>query len=76
MIASSHWEILGYGEVGAEEWVVTYFQKTMFTPQGIDVYSRRKEGLSEGVLADIRRVLKDVKGMGGLEGGLFEVKRD
>ncbi|OAP54726.1 hypothetical protein AYL99_11174 [Fonsecaea erecta] len=43
-IASSRWEILGYGE---EEggWVVTYFQKTLFTPAGIDIYARRRGGL-------------------------------
>ncbi len=33
-IASSQWEVLGYGE---EEggWCVTFFQKTLFTPAGV-----------------------------------------
>ena len=40
-IASSQWEVLGSGE---EEggWAVTFFQKTLFTPIGIDVYARKK----------------------------------
>lgn len=45
MIASSKWEILGYGdedlEVGENQWVATYFAKTMFTPAGVDFYSRK-----------------------------------
>lgn len=79
MIASSHWQFLGYGEgpdgVG---WAVTYFQKTLFTPAGIDVYSRRRDGLTSEMLERIKLVLseneseeirKHVK-------ELFEVKRD
>ncbi|KAJ5911765.1 uncharacterized protein N7473_001068 [Penicillium subrubescens] len=57
LIASSNWEVLGFGyepktgtvTEGEEElgnaWVVTYFAKTLFTPAGIDVYSRGKEGV-------------------------------
>jgi hypothetical protein len=48
MIASSKWEILGYGDEDptltngeSNQWVATYFAKTMFTPAGVDFYSRK-----------------------------------
>ena len=57
-IASSHWEVLGYG--GDEGgWMVTYFQKTLFTPAGIDVYAKVKGGFSEALLENIRREMKN-----------------
>ncbi|KIV95114.1 hypothetical protein PV10_02803 [Exophiala mesophila] len=52
-LASSHWQILGYGDEDGG-WVVTYFQKTLFTPAGIDLYARRKGGLSDELLEQIR----------------------
>jgi len=61
-----------------EEWMVTYFAKTIFTPAGIDVYSRRKEGLGEGTLRAIMEGLRGVDGeaFGKLVEGVFEVVRD
>ncbi|KAI9828265.1 MAG: hypothetical protein M1826_006091 [Phylliscum demangeonii] len=76
-IASSSWEILGYGyddedglapEEPADgqahgrtrnEWIVTYFSKTLFTPAGLDIYSRARTGLSLGMLDAIKRALLD-----------------
>jgi hypothetical protein len=58
-IASSHWEVLGWGERDGERWVVTWFAPSLFTPAGVDIYSSRKEGLSKGLYGDI---------MSGLEG--------
>ncbi|KAF3394404.1 hypothetical protein F1880_005027 [Penicillium rolfsii] len=74
MIASSHWEVLGFGyesnpeselatgpgevEGNANAWVVTYFAKTLFTPAGIDVYSLGKAGLSKEVLDGIWEALR------------------
>lgn len=71
MIASSHWQLLGYnvkggssagagveggeGEAG-EEWVVTYFSKTLFTPAGLDVYARSGTSLSDGTRKAICQV--------------------
>ena len=59
MIASSQWEILGHGE---EEggWAVIFFQKTLFTPAGIDVLARQKRGLSEDLMQRIREEMKKV----------------
>ncbi|KAK4246946.1 hypothetical protein C7999DRAFT_14976 [Corynascus novoguineensis] len=64
---SSHWEVLGWGErreqglgpngeeeeVVAERWVVTWFAPTLFTAEGIDVYSDRKEGGSAALVRDV-----------------------
>ncbi|KZM22885.1 uncharacterized protein EKO05_0001259 [Ascochyta rabiei] len=78
MIATSKWEILGYGTEGStgNEWVVTYFAKTLFTPAGVDFYSRRGK-LQDETVEGITRALE---GLGGgvaeLAGGLFEVAYD
>ncbi|KFY00041.1 hypothetical protein V490_01509 [Pseudogymnoascus sp. VKM F-3557] len=82
MIASSHWQFLGYGEGGegaeGEGWAVTYFQKTLFTPAGIDIYSRRKEGLGAEMLQGITAALgqNESEEIRELAKVLFEVKRD
>lgn len=86
-IAHSHWEVLGYGDVGARgdegegegnQWAVTYFAKTLFTPAGVDVYSRKKEGVGEEVVEGIKEALRGSEdgGLRELVGGLFEVRRD
>ncbi|KAJ8106146.1 hypothetical protein OPT61_g9735 [Boeremia exigua] len=77
MIASSKWEILGWGvEEGGNAWVVTYFAKTLFTPAGVDFYSRRGR-LGEKTVVEIK---KAVEGLGGdvakLGGEVFEVAYD
>lgn len=66
--------------------VVTYFAKTVFTPAGIDIYSRRQGGLSEATLRKLLNALKRLDGskegskatteFGRLVSQLFEVKRD
>ena len=77
MIASSHWEILGHGE---EEggWAVIFFQKTLFTPAGIDVLAKRKQGLSEELIQKIREEMKkiDDKGFNEQADKIFEVRQD
>lgn len=60
-IATSHWEVLGWGERGDDKWAVTWFAPSMFTPAGLDIYSSRKEGMSEELYQDI------MKALGGLE---------
>ncbi|KAI9669560.1 MAG: hypothetical protein M1817_004603 [Caeruleum heppii] len=93
-IATSHWEVLGHGECDeisrtissetngpanySDQWVVTYFAKTLFTPAGIDIYSRTSAGLPIPILKDIKTALtglddEDVK---KLSGDIFEVKHD
>lgn len=75
-IASSHWEVLGWGEREwkghngkgvegeKERWVVTWFAPSMFTPAGVDVYSDRMEGGSSGLVED---VLSALEGLGAEE---------
>lgn len=66
-IASSHWEVLGWGErelagegKGKERWVVTWFAPSLFTPAGVDIYSDRKEGGSEGLVKDVLSALEEM----------------
>lgn len=76
-IASSHWEVLGYGpEEGG--WAITYFAKTLFTPAGIDIYSREKGGLSERLVQRLQDEMKKIEDLGfrRLVEGLFVVKHD
>jgi hypothetical protein len=76
-IASSRWEVLGWGDEDGG-WCVTYFQKTLFTPAGIDVYCRRKGGLSEDMLKRIKQELRavDVTGVKKLSEELFEIQHE
>jgi hypothetical protein len=57
-IASSRWEVLGWGERDGERWVVTWFAPSLFTPAGVDVYSSRKEGISEGLFRGVEGALE------------------
>lgn len=78
MVASSQWEVLGHGEVQGEQWAVTYFAKTLFTPSGLDVYSRAKDGLSEDLVMRIKASLSEVDdpNIRRLTSEIFEVARD
>jgi hypothetical protein len=76
-VTSSQWEILGYGDE-EDGWVVTYFQKTMFSPAGIDIYAKKHGGLSEGLLERIVSEVKKVDDAGfqKIVGNLFAIKHD
>ncbi|KAG8954663.1 histidinolphosphatase [Tulasnella sp. 424] len=59
-ISSSKWQILGYflAEDPArrdEDWVVTYFGKTLFTPAGLDIYVRSPKVFSR---EKVQRLIK------------------
>lgn len=72
VIASSKWQVLGYGD----GWAVTFFAKTLFTPAGLDVYSRDGNGISEELFQEILSKTKALGGeVGKLAETLFEVKR-
>jgi len=51
-----------------EKWAVTYFEATMFTPQGVDIYTDRKDGMGERLCGEILRALVDIEngGVGAL----------
>ncbi|KAG8162976.1 hypothetical protein KVR01_007454 [Diaporthe batatas] len=65
---TSHWEVVGWGERdaaggegeggGKERWAVTWFAPTLFTKEGVDLYSDRKGGMSPALAADILAALK------------------
>lgn len=60
---SSHWELLGWGEETTSEgkterWAVTWFAPTVFTKEGVDVYSDSEGGLSEETYGRIEEALK------------------
>ncbi|XXG97874.1 hypothetical protein Hte_004188 [Hypoxylon texense] len=71
-VASSRWEVLGWGERpllrvgdmgdGVERWAVTWFAPTLFTQEGVDIYSDRREGLSKETVDGILKALKELKG--------------
>jgi len=60
-IASSRWEVLGWGERDGERWVVTWFAPSLFTPAGVDVYSGRREGISEGLFEVVEKALEGLR---------------
>ena len=77
MIASSQWEILGYGhEEGG--WAVIFFEKTLFTPAGIDVLARQKTGLSAELMQRIKAEMEKVDDRGFNEQAdkMFAVKQE
>ncbi|KAJ7492474.1 hypothetical protein FB451DRAFT_1022016, partial [Mycena latifolia] len=69
MIATSKWQLLGFrvssttadSESHEPEWVVTYFASTLFTPAGLDIYSRSKDGLSD---AFVEKLIEDIGALG------------
>ncbi|KAL7959772.1 hypothetical protein V8C34DRAFT_278716 [Trichoderma compactum] len=59
----SHWELLGWGEETpadgrTERWAVTWFAPTLFTREGLDIYSDQREGLSEATYGKIDQALR------------------
>ncbi|MCJ1374168.1 hypothetical protein MMC20_005400 [Loxospora ochrophaea] len=74
VIATSHWEVLGYGD----EWAVTYFAKTLFTPAGLDIYSKSGNGLSPETLQAIRAAIGavDHPEIKRLSNEIFEIRHD
>lgn len=60
---TSHWEVLGWGERdtvegGKERWAVTWFAPTLFTKEGVDLYSDRQGGMSPALAEEILAGLK------------------
>lgn len=82
-IASSHWEILGSGKCADEEggtgteWCVIWFEKTLFSPMGIDILCKGKR-LGEGVVEGMKDALAGLEheGVKGLVGSFFAVRHD
>lgn len=56
-ILKSKWEIVHFDQ--SEKWMVIYFEKTLFTPEGYDVVSREKN-LSPAILKQVNQVLQGI----------------
>jgi hypothetical protein len=73
-IASSKWEVLGWGEeASGNMWLVSFFGKTLFTPAGIDVLSSSPSGPSEDTLNNIKQQLAQFHSAKDLAETLFKV---
>ncbi|OBZ68202.1 hypothetical protein A0H81_11926 [Grifola frondosa] len=80
MVASSRWQILGCSSdtspTAASAWALTYFEKTLFTPAGLDIYARTAHGLPDALVQDIINKAKALDGdVGSLAEKFFEVER-
>lgn len=68
---TSHWEVLGWGEREVDgqtqRWVVTWFAPTLFTKEGVDLYSDQKGGMDKDLATEVVAALK------GLGEGAAEV---
>ncbi|KAE8366742.1 hypothetical protein BDV27DRAFT_124890 [Aspergillus caelatus] len=69
-IASARWEILGWGGEEGDEWMVVFAEKSIFTPMGISLYSRRKGSITNMLWDGIER------GLRGLVDGCSEQERE
>lgn len=78
-IASSKWQVLGCNTSdagGSHPWAVTFFEKTLFTPAGLDIYARSAGGLPEPLLKEIFGKIKAVGGdVAALSETFFVVER-
>lgn len=79
VIASSKWQVLGCNTSdagGNHPWAVTFFEKTLFTPAGLDIYARSAGGLPESLLKEIFEKIKALGGdVAALSESFFEVER-
>ncbi|KAF7347708.1 hypothetical protein MVEN_01528000 [Mycena venus] len=92
MIATSKWQLLGFNvsptvQAASEpseskpndpEWVITYFASTLFTPAGLDIYSRSKDALSDEFIQGLIEEIGALGEVGSLvkDGGMFRVPHD
>ncbi|KAH6654569.1 hypothetical protein BKA67DRAFT_283360 [Truncatella angustata] len=66
-LITSEWKVLGYGQLPTgedgqvERWMVIWFAKTMFTEEGMDILTERKDGLPQQTLETIKKGLLELK---------------
>ncbi|EWC47331.1 hypothetical protein DRE_00299 [Drechslerella stenobrocha 248] len=86
MIATSKWQVVGYGGEAVHEvdgvlqgvdWVVTFFEKSLFTPAGVDIMTVGKGGVDAKTLQVIQDALKENGSvLAELQSQMFEIPRD
>ncbi|KDQ57588.1 hypothetical protein JAAARDRAFT_207092 [Jaapia argillacea MUCL 33604] len=76
-IASSRWQVLGYSNPQhtlsdtdatnppSPAWALTFFETTLFTPAGLDIYARSPQGLPEDLVQEIIQTAQQVEGQVG-----------
>lgn len=65
---TSRWQVALRGP--EDRWVVTYFEKTLFTDAGVDVYAR-EAALDEAVLREIYGQMAEVEVLKPFVGRMF-----
>lgn len=84
MVASSNWQLLGFNVTATPspenpEWIVTYFGSTVFSPAGLDLYSRGSKALSDEM---VEKIVRAIEALGGemaelvKDGKMFRVPHD
>jgi lipocalin len=68
-IVKSRWEIVAWEP--SENWAIMHFEKTGFTPEGYDLFSRNKQ-LEATVMKSINKKLAEL----GIEGKLSAIRQD
>ncbi|KAK6354777.1 hypothetical protein TWF696_003913 [Orbilia brochopaga] len=87
MIATSRWQVVGYGGrdvrdvdgvLEGVEWVLTYFEKSLFTPAGVDIMTLEKDGVDDETFKAIQDGLKGCGSsvLAELQGQMFDIPRD
>lgn len=87
-LLKSDWQILGYHfsststtsgqREDSPDWVVTFFHKTLFTPAGIDVYSKSPDALSDQLKLQLIQTLRNhtSRVVSDLADLMFEIHHD
>ncbi|MCJ1270049.1 hypothetical protein MMC22_009943 [Lobaria immixta] len=76
---SSHWEILGHGEVGESgQWMVIHGQKSIATPAVVNVYTRKREGLPKDMRKEVEVALEELgdEHLRALVRSMYSVRHD
>ncbi len=68
----SEWGVVAHDEE-SDDWAVTYFSKTAFTPEGMDIYSR-SEVLGEDKYQEILQKISNVGFLKPYIGQLYQTK--
>jgi len=71
---TSKWQVIGYNH--DKGWAVTYFEATWFTPAGMDIYCRNKDGLGDDFENVIIKEVQKLEGKAGeLAKNFFQLSR-
>jgi len=82
-VSSAKWQVLGFflaqdSTRRDEDWVVTYFASTLFTPAGLDIYVRKPQNFAKEKVQKLIEVCKsnEDEGVRKVSQEFFEIPRD